>query len=71
MVEPMIVHDYSPGIRARLLKEVELIADAEQRGWVREVERRQNTKRRLYQLLPDLHETIEERPAECRREDVR
>jgi integrase len=48
--------DYAPRIRQRLDTEDELIADAERRGWVREVERHRSTKRRLQQLLAELGE---------------
>ena len=44
----------TPRLRARLDREDQLVADAEQRGWQREVERHQATKRRLEQLLHDL-----------------
>jgi hypothetical protein len=37
-----------------LTREDQLVADAQQRGWQREVERHQATKRRLEQLLHDL-----------------
>ena len=43
--------EYAPRLRARLDREDQLIADAYQRGWQREVERHQATKRRLEQLL--------------------
>ena len=46
--------DYAPRLRARFDTETELIADAEQRGWHREVERHQATQRRLQQLLAEL-----------------
>jgi Phage integrase family len=58
--------EYAPRMRARLDTEDQLIADAEQRGWPREVERHQATKRRLQQLLADLDETAGELPAVCR-----
>jgi integrase len=46
--------DYIPRLRARLCREDELIEDANTRGWPREVERHQATKRRLHQLLGEL-----------------
>jgi hypothetical protein len=46
--------EYKPRLRARLDREDQLIADAQQRGWQREVERHQATKRRLELLLHDL-----------------
>lgn len=46
--------EYTPRLRARLDREDQLIADAQQRGCQREVERHQATKRRLEQLLHDL-----------------
>ena len=48
--------EYTPRLRARLATEDQLIADAHARGWPREVERHQCTKRRLEQLLSDLAE---------------
>lgn len=48
--------EYVPRLRARLAREDQLIADATARGWAREVERHEATKRRLAQLLTDLDE---------------
>lgn len=48
--------EYVPRLRARLAREDQLIADATARGWAREVERHEATKRRLAQLLADLDE---------------
>ena len=48
--------EYAPRLRARIHREDELIADARQRGWEREVERHQATQRRIHQLLADLSE---------------
>lgn len=56
-------------IRERLNTEDELIADAERRGWAREVERHQSTKRRLLQLLDDLDESLQGPAGVCRGED--
>jgi integrase len=46
--------DYAPRLRARLEVEQQLIDDATERGWPREIERHEATKRRLEQLLHDL-----------------
>lgn len=46
--------EYVPRLRARLVREDELITDATARGWAREVERHEATKRKLRQLLDDL-----------------
>jgi hypothetical protein len=46
--------DYAPRLRARLEVEQQLIDDAIARGWPREIERHEATKRRLEQLLHDL-----------------
>jgi hypothetical protein len=46
--------DYAPRLRARLEVEQQLIDDATTRGWQREIERHEATKRRLEQLLHDL-----------------
>jgi hypothetical protein len=48
--------DYAPRLRARLDTEAELIADAQRRGWDREVVRHQATQRRLQQLLDELED---------------
>jgi hypothetical protein len=48
--------EYAPRLRERLIREDELIEDAERRGWAREVERHQSMKRRLEQILVDLNE---------------
>ncbi len=45
---------YVPRLRARLGVEEQLIADATERGWAREVERHQATRTRLHSLLHDL-----------------
>ena len=50
---------YAPRLRARLEIEQELIDDATIRGWNREAERHQATKRRIEQLLADLHQQPE------------
>jgi hypothetical protein len=46
--------DYAPRLRARLEVEQQLFDDATARGWPREIERHEATKRRLQQLLHDL-----------------
>ncbi len=48
--------EYTPRLQARLDREDELIADARERGWEREIERHQATQRRIRQLLADLNE---------------
>jgi integrase len=48
--------EYVPRLRARLDREGELIADARERGWQREIERHQATQRRIRQLLAELDE---------------
>ena len=45
---------YAPRLRARLTVEQQLIDDATDRGWPREIERHEATKRRIEQLLIDL-----------------
>lgn len=46
--------EYAPKLRARLDREEELMADAQARGWPREVERHQATQQRIKRLLTDL-----------------
>jgi integrase len=48
--------DYAPRLRQRLVVEQELAADAEQRGWGREVERHQRIAQRIRCLLAELGE---------------
>ncbi len=50
---------YAPRLRARLQREAELVADARERGWEREIQRHQATQRRIRQLLADLGEPAE------------
>jgi integrase len=50
---------YAPRLRRRRKRELELIADAQNQGWQREVERHQCTVRRIEQLLIDLGEPID------------
>ena len=49
--------NYAPRLRARLEVEQQLIDDATTRGWPREIERHEATRRRLEQLLQDLADT--------------
>lgn len=50
---------YAPWLRRRRRLELELIADAQARGWLREVERHQCTVQRIEQLLCGLHEPLD------------
>lgn len=50
--------DYAPRLRARKEMEYELIEDAANHGWEREVERHQCTVRRIDQLLTELGEPL-------------
>lgn len=50
---------YAPRLRRRRRVEQELVEDARQHGWQREVERHQCTVRRIEQLLTELGETID------------
>ena len=50
---------YAPRLRERLCMEQTLAADAETRGWVREVERHERTADRIRSLLLDLGEPVE------------
>ncbi|SKQ83331.1 tyrosine-type recombinase/integrase [Mycobacteroides abscessus] len=47
--------DYAPRLHQRLAVEQQLIADAQERGWDREVERHQRVADTLASLLGDLH----------------
>jgi integrase len=49
--------EYAPRLRARLEVEQQLVQDADERGWTREVERHAAVARRLTSLLTDLGET--------------
>ncbi|MFI6910047.1 hypothetical protein ACIBKY_52935 [Nonomuraea sp. NPDC050394] len=49
--------NYAPRLRARLEVEQQLVQDADERGWTREVERHTAIARRLTGLLTDLGET--------------
>ncbi len=51
--------EYAPRLRRRRRLELELVADAQARGWLREVERHQCTVRRIEQYLHDLGELVE------------
>jgi hypothetical protein len=48
--------EYAPRLQARLEVEQQLIHDADERGWTREVERHAAVARRLTSLLTDLGE---------------
>ena len=50
---------YAPRLRARRTRELELIEDATNHGWGREVERHRGTVRRIEQLLAELSEPVE------------
>ena len=51
--------EYAPRLRRRRRIEQELVQDASQQGWQREVERHQCTIQRLERLLLDLGEPID------------
>jgi hypothetical protein len=51
--------EYAPRLRARLTCEQQLIDDAVERGWPRELERHTAISRRLCELLADLGELID------------
>lgn len=53
--------EYAPRLRARRLKESELIENAVSNGWEREAERHRCTAKRLEQLLEELGEPLEPR----------
>ena len=62
--------EYIPRLRARLEVEQQLVQDAGERGWTREVERHTSVARRLKGLLTDLgeitdHHTPETGPRRC------
>lgn len=50
---------YAPRLRRRRRVEGELIADAQNRGWARDVERHQRTMARIDQLLAELGEPLD------------
>ena len=50
---------YAPRLRARRLRELELVEDAAARGWAREVERHRCTVARVEQLLAELGQPVE------------
>ena len=56
----MTTPEYAPRLRARRLKELELVEDAISNGWEREVERHRCTIKRIDQLLLEMGEPIEE-----------
>lgn len=51
---------YAPRLRARRLRELELVEDAAARGWPREVERHTCAAARIEQLLAELGEPLTE-----------
>lgn len=51
---------YAPRLRARRLRELELVADAIDKGWAREVERHRCTVARIEHLLAELGQPLEE-----------
>jgi hypothetical protein len=51
---------YAPRLRARRLREMELIGDAEAHDWAREVERHRCIVQRIDQLLTELCEPMNE-----------
>jgi hypothetical protein len=51
--------EYSPRLRARLEVEQQLVQDADERGWTREVERHTAIAGRLTGLLTELGETTD------------
>lgn len=54
--------DYAPRLRQRLKTEQQLINDAIERGWDREVERHRHTAKRLESLLGDMHCSLDGTP---------
>ncbi len=52
--------EYAPRLRARRLRELELIEDASSHGWEREVERHRCAVRRIEQLLAELSEPLDD-----------
>ena len=55
----MTTPEYAPRLRRRRKRELELIEDARNRGWQREVERLHCTVQRIEQLLTDLGEPVD------------
>ncbi len=51
--------EYVPRLRRRRKQESDLMADAQQRGWIKEVERHRCTMNRIEQLLKELGEPLE------------
>ncbi|BAH44310.1 hypothetical protein BBR47_33330 [Brevibacillus brevis NBRC 100599] len=52
--------DYAPRLRDRRKREIELIAEAKENGWEREVERHMCTVQRIDNLLLELDEPVED-----------
>ncbi|MEW1837228.1 hypothetical protein AB0392_04645 [Nonomuraea angiospora] len=57
--------DYAPRLRQRLAGEAQLIRDATERGWPREVERHTAVSNRLKELLDELGEPEEGEMPTC------
>jgi hypothetical protein len=51
--------EYAPRLRRRRKQESDLMEDAQQRGWIKEVERHRCTMNRIEQLLKELGEPLE------------
>jgi hypothetical protein len=51
--------EYAPRLRARLEVEQQLVQDADDRGWTREVERHTSIGRRLQGLFAELGESTD------------
>jgi len=52
--------EYAPRLRARRLRELDLVKEARAQGWAREVERHACIVRRIEHLLTDLGEPVGE-----------
>jgi hypothetical protein len=48
--------EYAPRLQARLAREQQLVQDATERGWPREVERNEAAVARIHELLTELGE---------------
>jgi integrase len=57
--------EHAPRLRRRWHREQQLVDDARERGWAREVERHTAIQRRLEALLADLGQTLEGPDADC------
>jgi hypothetical protein len=54
--------EYAPRLRERREREIALAEDARERGFAREVERHECTRRRIEQLLVELEEALDPSP---------